>query len=186
MTKYMYEIGVICGRFQVFHNDHLKYMLKAKERCKSLIIGITSPDISTTIKEAKDLNRGKKSSNPCTSYERMQIIKGTLKENNVSSEDYDIVPFPIEKPELLCSYIPKEAVCIFTVYDEWGIEKVNRLSNLGYKTDILWTSNDKGLSSTYIRHLILENKSWKQFVPKATYEYFIQHHIDERIRNMML
>ena len=185
MANDLYEIGVVCGRFQVLHNDHLKYILKAKERSKYLIVGITSPDKSVSIKELKDPNRGKESANPCTYYERMKIIQGALFENNIKAEEFDIVPFPIEKPELISAYIPDESVCIFTVYDEWGIEKVKRLSDLGYKTDILWQHVEKGISSSYIRQLIYEGKNWSQYVPRATYDYFIKHHIDDRIRELM-
>ena len=42
----MIELGAVCGRFQIFHNDHLQYVLAAKERCRRLIVGITSPDRS--------------------------------------------------------------------------------------------------------------------------------------------
>ncbi|MFW9878404.1 MAG: nicotinate-nucleotide adenylyltransferase, partial [Candidatus Thorarchaeota archaeon] len=29
-----YEIGVIHGRFQVLHNDHIKYLMAGKRLCK--------------------------------------------------------------------------------------------------------------------------------------------------------
>ena len=40
----MDKLGAVCGRFQIFHLDHLRYVLAAKERCEHLIVGITSPD----------------------------------------------------------------------------------------------------------------------------------------------
>ena len=40
----MIEIGVVHGRFQLFHLDHLKYVLGAKARCRHLVVGITNPD----------------------------------------------------------------------------------------------------------------------------------------------
>ncbi len=42
----MDKLGAIVGRFQIFHNDHLKYLLARKSLCKDLIIGITNPDPS--------------------------------------------------------------------------------------------------------------------------------------------
>lgn len=36
----MRHIGVVCGRFQIFHNEHLQYVMAAKEKCEHLIIGI--------------------------------------------------------------------------------------------------------------------------------------------------
>lgn len=35
----MIEIGVVCGRFQIFHKEHLQYVLAAKKECKYLIVG---------------------------------------------------------------------------------------------------------------------------------------------------
>ena len=40
----MHKIGVIHGRFQLLHNDHLKYLLAGKKRCEHLVVGITNPD----------------------------------------------------------------------------------------------------------------------------------------------
>ena len=44
----MEHIGVVCGRFQIFHNEHLQYVMAAKEQCEHLIVGITSPDPSVS------------------------------------------------------------------------------------------------------------------------------------------
>jgi nicotinamide-nucleotide adenylyltransferase len=47
MTQVLYELGVIHGRFQVLHNDHLRYILAGKELCRHLVVGITNPDPTT-------------------------------------------------------------------------------------------------------------------------------------------
>ena len=41
--KKMDKVGVIHGRFQLLHNDHMKYLLAGKQRCEHLIIGICNP-----------------------------------------------------------------------------------------------------------------------------------------------
>jgi len=33
----VFDVGVIHGRFQVLHNDHLKYLLAGKEKCVQFI-----------------------------------------------------------------------------------------------------------------------------------------------------
>ena len=43
-APYPYETGVIHGRFQVLHNDHLKYLLSGKALCRHLVVGITNPE----------------------------------------------------------------------------------------------------------------------------------------------
>ena len=40
----MTDIGVVRGRFQVFHLKHLEYVLAAKMRCRKLLIGIEEPE----------------------------------------------------------------------------------------------------------------------------------------------
>ena len=30
----MEDIGVVCGRFQIFHLEHLQYVLAAKKECR--------------------------------------------------------------------------------------------------------------------------------------------------------
>lgn len=54
------ELGAVCGRFQLLHKDHIKYILAAKKYCNHILIGITSPDPSVSIEEQSDVNRGKK------------------------------------------------------------------------------------------------------------------------------
>ncbi|KIR02925.1 nicotinamide mononucleotide adenylyltransferase [Lachnospiraceae bacterium TWA4] len=181
----MIELGAVCGRFQIFHNDHLKYVLSAKKQCKHLLVGITSPDPSSSPVEKIDMHRSDINANPCTYYERMRIIEEALYENGLTREDFHIVPFPIGKPELISYYVPKEATCFFTIYDDWGDEKVRRIGSLGYKTDVLWKwdSSKKGLTSTFIRECIKEGRDWSSFVPKATYELILKFGIDKRIKS---
>lgn len=76
----MVNTGAVCGRFQIFHLDHLRYVLAAKEKCRHLIVGITSPDSSVAPQEQADANRGKAEANPCTYYERMKMVESALLE----------------------------------------------------------------------------------------------------------
>lgn len=179
------KLGAVCGRFQVFHNDHLKYVLSAKEKCEHLIVGITSPDASLAPIEKVDENRGKNEANPCTYFERMMIIEKSLLQAGLQYDEFHIVPFPIGKAELVKCYVPLEATCFFTIYDLWGEEKVARMSKEGYNVEVLWKSENKGLSSSFIRKQIAEDKEWKQYVPEATYDYMKKYKIDLRIKNMI-
>ena len=49
----MEHIGVVCGRFQIFHNEHLQYVMAAKEKCEHLIVGISSTMLRQRIVEDK-------------------------------------------------------------------------------------------------------------------------------------
>ena len=60
------KLGVIHGRFQLLHNDHMKYLLAGKERCEHLIIGICNPEQDLTKYTSNNPHRSKRSSNPLT------------------------------------------------------------------------------------------------------------------------
>jgi cytidyltransferase-like protein len=47
-NKFQYDVGIIHGRFQILHNDHVKYLMAGKELCEHIIVGITNPDPSLT------------------------------------------------------------------------------------------------------------------------------------------
>ncbi|MBR7146832.1 MAG: hypothetical protein IKD11_03845, partial [Oscillospiraceae bacterium] len=90
----MVELGAVCGRFQIFHSDHLRYVLAAAERCEHLIVGITSPDSAVSPAEAADVNRGRAEANPCTYYERMKMVEGALLEAGLKRDFSTLCPFP--------------------------------------------------------------------------------------------
>lgn len=180
----MDEFGVIHGRFQVLHNDHMKYLLAGKSLCKHLIIGICNPEVELTKYTAANPHRSKKSSNPMTYFERYECIRDALLEAGIKKEEFDIVPFPINFPNKLCTYVPFSATFYMTIYDKWGEEKYNLLKNeLGLNVKILWKVNieNKGISASDIRQCIFEGKDWKHTVPVNVYNYIKNKKIDERI-----
>lgn len=95
---YRDKIGVIHGRFQGFHNGHLEYLLAGKSRCEHLVIGITN--FLRTAKSERinslDNHRLTTQANPFTYFERMEMIRLALLENNVKESEFSIVPFSIE------------------------------------------------------------------------------------------
>lgn len=177
------SIGVVHGRFQLLHHEHMKYILAAKERCDHLIIGISNPDITLTRYDNVDPHRSEKSSNPFSYYERFQMLQGSVTESGVGLSEFDIVPFPINYPEHIFNYVPRNAIFYMTIYDEWGLEKKKTLEKLGCSVEILWQRDisQKVISSTDIRQCIRENRPWEQFVPPFVYNYILAHNLDERI-----
>ena len=97
-------------------------------------------------------------------------------------EDFEIVPYPIERPDILTNYIPLNATSFFTIYDKWGYEKLRRLQSLGYKTIVLFDDREKQMCSTDIRHKIIDGEDWKQMVPNAVYDYIIENGLTEKVR----
>lgn len=179
------SVGVVHGRFQLLHNDHIRYILAGKEKCKHLVIGICNPDKNLTAYSSSNPHRSKKDNNPFTYYERYQMIKGTLLDMGIQGDEFDIVPFPINYPELIFSYAPPNAKYYMTIYDAWGYEKKKTLEEIGCSIEVLWeiSLEQKGISGSDVRKLIRDQKEWKQYVPEYVYSYIVANHLEERLKN---
>ena len=162
-----YETGVIHGRFQILHNDHVKFLIAGKKLCNHLIVGITNPDPSLTKVHDSNPHRSTLTANPLTYYERYVMVRETLLEKGLELQEFSIVPFPINVPELLKYYIPMDVVFFLSIYDDWGRQKKKYLESLGLNIHVLWEVplEKKGLSGSDIRESILKGGQWKHLVP---------------------
>lgn len=169
MTTEEYPTGVIHGRFQVLHNDHMKYIMAGKELCRHLVVGITNPDPFLTKMEDADPGRNNPLANPLTYYERYVLIKVALEEKGIKPDQLSVVPFPISYPELYQHYVPMDAVFFLTIYDEWGKRKLEYLKAQGLKTHVLRDvpREQKGMSAADIRNLMIRNDPWENMVPRS-------------------
>ena len=182
----MDKIGVIHGRFQPLHIGHMEYLLAGKARCEYLIVGISNPDVIMTKFTEANPHRSALLSNPLTYFERFQMTAGALLEAGLKRSEFDIVPFPINFPDSLFNYVPRDAKYYMTIYDAWSVEKQKSLETLGCDIEILWTrtNDEKSVSGTEIRTLIAANKPWEHLVPPYVYQYVINHQLDLRLRSM--
>jgi len=165
----MVDTGVVHGRFQLFHLDHLKYVLAGKERCRHLVVGITNPDPTLTKFDPADPHRGLEVDNPLTFYERFIIIRETLLEAGLNYRDFSLVPLPINFPELYRYYVPLDATFFLTIYDDWGEKKLAMFTSLGLTVDVMWRKppSEKGLTATALRRLMGQGQPWEHLVPPA-------------------
>jgi len=186
MPTPQYHTGVIHGRFQVLHNDHLKYIMAGKELCQHLIVGITNPDPTLSKREDVDPERNNPVANPLTYYERYVLVKTTLEENGIVSNQFSIVPFPINFPELYQYYVPMDAVFFLTIYDEWGKQKLSYFETQGLKTHVLWDipQDQKGISASQVRKLMIDNKPWGHLVPHSVGALLNEWGIPGRLRDI--
>jgi nicotinamide mononucleotide adenylyltransferase len=182
----MTDIGVIHGRFQIFHNDHLKYVLAGKSQCSHLVIGITNPDPALTRHDPSDLHRSLPATNPLTYFERYTMVRAALVESGSPEPEFSIVPFPINFPELYQYYVPGDAVFYLTIYDDWGRKKLEQFRLAGLTTEILWERPPalKGLSAGAIRRRIATGLPWEHMVPSAVASLIHEWAVPERIRNI--
>ncbi len=180
------ETGVIHGRFQVLHNDHLVYLLSGMTLCRHLVVGITNPDPLLTRDEAADHKRSSLAANPLTYFERYVMVRAVLEEAGIEASRFSVVPFPINMPELYKYYVPLDALFFLTIYDQWGKRKLDYFQSLGLSTCVLRDvpENQKGLSGTEIRGRMAANEPWEDQVPPATMRLMKKWDIPGRLRDL--
>jgi nicotinamide-nucleotide adenylyltransferase len=184
----MQETGVIHGRFQVLHNDHVTYLMAGKARCRHLVVGVTNPDPSLTREDPADPLRSHPSANPLTYFERYTMVRSVLVDQGLGIDDFSVVPFPINLPELYRHYVPLDAMFFLTIYDSWGRIKLQKFKCLGLKTEVLWerTSEQKGLSAGNVRSRMVQGLAWEHLVPLATASLMKKWHVPLRLQRLCL
>ena len=186
MLTLEYDTGVIHGRFQVLHNDHMKYLMVGKNLCRHLVVGITNPDPFLTKMENADAERNNPLANPLTYYERYVLVHAALEEKGLTPDQFSIVPFPINFPERYKYYVPMDAVFFLTIYDEWGKTKLEYFRDQDLKTHVLWEVpfEKKGISAGYVRDLMIHEKPWEHLVSQRVAAILNEWEIPERLKKM--
>lgn len=176
-------VGVVNGRFQVFHDSHVKYVLAGRERCDFLVVGITNPDVTLTADHPANPHRSDPRANPFTYFERAVMIRESLLDLGVTAGEFLIVPFPINRPDLLRNYVPADATFFSTIYDDWGRAKVLTLRSLGLTVEVLWEVNlaEKGHSGAEVRRRMAVGEPWDHMVPRTVAAYIRSNRLDERL-----
>jgi len=166
----MIETGVIHGRFQVLHNDHMKYLLAGKERCRHLVVGITNPDPTLTKDDPADISRSSPEANPLSYFERYTMIREALMECDLTMSSFSLTPFPINFPDLYRFYVPMDGTFFLTIYDAWGERKLQQFQDLGLKVEVLWRRpiEEKGQTAAEIRRRMRTGEPWEDQVPQST------------------
>jgi nicotinamide mononucleotide adenylyltransferase len=180
------EIGVIHGRFQILHNDHLKYLMAAVPLCRHLVIGITNPDPFMTRPEETNPERNSGSANPLTYYERHLLVRAAMRESGVRLDQFTVTPFPINLPDRYQYYVPIDAVFFLTIYDDWGRRKLSYFQSLNLKTHVMWevSPDQKGISAKDIRERMLSGGDWRGQVPASVARLLLEWDIPSRLRKM--
>jgi nicotinamide-nucleotide adenylyltransferase len=184
LPRTLYETGVIHGRFQILHLDHMKYLLAGKALCRHLVVGITNPDPVLTRTDPADPARSSAAANPLTYYERTVLIRSALVEGGIPLSDFTIVPFPVNRPELYQYYVPLDAVFFLSIYDDWGIRKKELFRKSGLVIHVLREvpAEQKGLSATTIRKAIVNDQPWEHWVPVCVAEQIKKWNIPARLK----
>ena len=162
-------VGVIHGRFQVLHNDHLRYLLAGRALCDHLVVGVTNPDPGQTHEESVDPARSAPPANPLTYFARQAMGRAALGATGAAEADFTVVPFPVNFPELYRYYVPLDALFFLTIYDAWGRRKREYFEALKLRIEVLWevSPENKGISGTDVRRLMATGGPWEPLVPPA-------------------
>ena len=172
------------------HNAAIDYKSFALTICDGVVDNYNTHQIThlfrdILIREDIDPHRSEAASNPFTYYERFNMVKLALLEAGIPREDFEITPYPIERPEILYNYVPLTATSFFTIYDDWGYEKLHRLGELGYGTHVLFDKREKAMCSTEIRQKIVDGVDWSDMVPKSVYNYIIENNLTDKVKALM-
>ena len=178
------KIYSVHGRFQPLHLGHLNnYILPVKDMCDLLIVGITNPDPHLTFEDKTNPSRASPKNNPLSYYERYTIILDTLTDCGIAQDQFRIVPFPINFPQLIHGYVPKNSTHYLTIFDEWGERKIKLLQQNGFETSVLFRKpiSEKKISSTDVRNSIIKQSKWEHLVPSACRRNLSELNIFERL-----
>ena len=141
--------GIFIGRFQPFHIGHLSVIYQMSQEVDEIIIGIGSAQYFDT------------EYNPFTADERELMIRKSLNIDKpyqiFKLNDLNDFPRWVPYVEYVC---PKFDV----VYSGNTIVK-QLFEEREYKT--VQPNNIKKISATEIRKMMLENKTWKEYLPEG-------------------
>ena len=185
MTK---KIAVVHGRFQPMHNGHLeRYVMKAVElsKCSSLYVGITNSDEAHIKPSISNPDRSKPQNNPLNFIERFEMIKLTLLDRGLKREQFEIIPFPINRLDLLHSYQIENANYYLTIFDQWGKDKLSYLVEMFGKDNVhsipVTVSEQDRIKAVDIRNNMKNGTEWEHLVPRSVSKYLKSKNLVDKI-----
>jgi nicotinamide-nucleotide adenylyltransferase len=154
-------VGHVHGRFQPFHREHLAYAAWAASHSDALLVGVTNADPSHVETEAADPKRHRPRHNPFAYHERHRMIRAAVAEIPVPVE---ILPFPINRPDLWDAYAPERARYFVNVLEDWHEVKADRIRASG--RTVRTKEGTRTVSGTDIRRAMAAGEdTWRAEVP---------------------
>ena len=115
-----------------------------------------------------------------------EAIRDVLSEAGLSEQEFSIVPFPINRPDLYRFYVPLDATFFLTIYDDWGRRKKEMFESVGLSIDVLWERPpaQKGLVAGDIRARMAGGDPWEEMVPSSVVRKMHSWDIPARLRKL--
>src|SRR3989344_450276 len=142
--------ALFIGRFQPFHNAHLKDVKSILKEFDEVVIGIGSSQEKNT------------SENPFSYNDRKRMISSALKNNKI--KNFKIYPIPdLYNDTKWVNYIKTNLPKFDAAYsgNEWTL---GCFKKHGFKARKIRLA--KGISSTIVREMIAKSEHWESLVPK--------------------
>ena len=162
--------ALIIGRFQPFHNGHLKLIQSLIKEYDEIIIGIGSSQYSYTM------------NNPFSAEERTKMIEQSLLDAKISN--FRVVNIPD-----IHEY-PKWVDHVLIIVSDFDVVISNNeltqelFSAKGFQVKTTPLFQKKEWSGRKIRQRMYEGKTWKMFVPPSVYELITSIHGVQRIQHL--
>jgi nicotinamide-nucleotide adenylyltransferase len=159
------------GRFQPFHNGHLKVISEIAKEADELVIGIGSAQMSHTPE------------NPFTAGERIMMISRSLEDLDLY---YYVIPInDIYRNAIWVSHVESMTPPFSRVYSNNPL--VSRLfMEAGYEVKYSPMYNRTAFSGTEIRRRMLADEDWQQLVPPAVVKVAEEVHGVERLKQVSM
>jgi len=162
--------ALFIGRFQPFHNGHLKLIENISKKYEKIIIGIGSSQYKNSI------------NNPFSSNERTEMINFTLKNRDI--KNYEIVLIPdIHNPPKWVEHV-KQIVSDFDLVITNNDFTKKLFLEKGFKVKQTDIYKKESYSGNLIRKRILNDDKWEDLVPIEVKKYIKKFKLDEKIKNI--
>ncbi len=163
--------GLFIGRFQPFHNGHLKGIRWALERCDELVVAVGSTQRSF---DRMDL---------FTAGERIEMIRGVLKAGKLDGRCIIIPVSDINNNALWVSHLKSLCPEFKVVFSNNPLVKL-LFSEAGMKVLEVPLFERRKCDGTYIRKLMLSGNKWRELVPPEVAEFIAESKGAERLRSI--
>ena len=147
--------ALFIGRFQPFHNAHLTDIKDILKESDEVIIAIGSSQEKNTLE------------NPFSYKERKEMIDKALKKNKI--KNFRIYPIPDFYNDKKWIYYMQTKLPKFEIAysgNPWTLKCFKKYNLTAMKIKLI-----KGLNSTRIRDMIINDEEWQELVPEEISDY---------------
>lgn len=171
----MMRFGVVHGRFQPFHKQHLEYVLSGTRLCDHLVIGITNPFPERAQFSSESPHRHTNDANPYNYFSRYQMIRNSLLLEGLAAETFTIVPLCLFATHEWNQLLPPRNQTEFfvRVFSDWERKKISDFRSLGYSTTEIDRGVKKRMTATEVRDRITHGGDWPSLVPAGTLQVLL-------------